>query len=208
MVARRIICGPTKRAVPRYYLRSGAGRAPAYPRATRSFPAMIRFTLAALLTVGMAAAAASAQTGPTPARREPGNAFQTILARRAELGLTAEQTRRLEAIAADLEELNTPLRERLREERQRFVTHRRAELERMSPRERRAELRRMRREGRPPLPADMRPITEEMRGNIRDAAKRARDVLTPEQRGRLRAVLREAVQARRRGDSMRGHRRP
>lgn len=156
---------------------------------------MIRFRLLLLLgALALPAGAVQAQT-PPPAEagmertREEG-AFQLLLQRRDEIGLSPAQVRRLEAIAERLERENGPLRLRLQEERRRFLEARRAELERMTPEERRAELRRMRERGAPPLPESMRPLAESMRRNIRQAMRQANGVLTPAQRMRVRQMIR------------------
>lgn len=149
------------------------------------------------LTIGLALLLApplAAQGGADHGRpHHPGNgrAFQLLLERRAELGLSESQAERLQVIGRRLESVNGPLRERLAAERQRFLAERRAELERMSPEQRRAEFRRMRERGRPPLPPSMRPLADEMQRNIHQAMREAHAVLTPAQRARVRRMVHE-----------------
>lgn len=132
------------------------------------------------------------------ARRPEHRPFALLLENRAQLGLTNDQVRRLEAIRNRLQEQNRPLREQLRAATERLRAERRAEFERLAPEQRRDRMREMRRRGRgPELPAEIRPIAERLRANADRAAEEARDVLSLEQRVRARELARAEMQERR-----------
>lgn len=156
----------------------------------------LRWLFAALAAVLLGFAPAAAQGGGgSPAAdvldaREQ-RPFDLLLEARAELGLSAAQVTRLQAIAARLEETNRPLRDELVRRWQAVREERRAELMRMTPQQRRAELRRVRQQGPPPVPESMRPVVQRVRQNVAAAMHEARDVLTPEQKARARAMVRE-----------------
>ncbi|MBV9772974.1 MAG: hypothetical protein JO040_03450 [Gemmatimonadetes bacterium] len=118
--------------------------------------------------------------------------FALLLDHRQELGLSADQVARLQAIARRLEERNQPLREQLRRQREAYFAARRAQIARLSPEARRDTLRRLQGErGKPhPIPAEMRPIVEQMRAHTHDAMEDAETVLTSEQKERARALYR------------------
>ena len=159
--------------------------------------------LAAALLLGAAPAAAQ-EDGP-PARgaemlaRREQRPFDLLMEVRGELGLSDAQVGRLQAIAARLEETNRPVREELVRRWQAVREERRAALMRMTPEQRRAELRRIRGQGPPPVPESLRPLVQRMRGNIGAAMREAGTVLTPRQKARARALVRE-----RRGGGMEG----
>lgn len=184
----------------------------------------VRHALAALLAA-VAAVPAAAQPGGHPpfAEERERRPFDVLLRHRAELQLSDGQVRRIEAIGRQLEERNAPLRERLVQQHRRWREERRAQLERMTPRQRREELRRIREHpGEPPVPEALRPTVHQMRVNISDAMHQAQGVLTPEQRVRAQDILRrqlrpleraraEEVRARRRAEAaerMRGRAEP
>ncbi|WP_420126990.1 hypothetical protein [Longimicrobium sp.] len=125
-------------------------------------------------------------------------AFDMLLNHRTQLELNEQQVRQLESIRTRLEQQNAPLRARLTEEHQRVQAERRAQLERMSAEERRAELRRLRQQGRPAVPEALQPTVHQMRLNINEAVHQAQGVLTAEQRLRAQALLRAQVQRARR----------
>lgn len=125
-------------------------------------------------------------------------AFELLLRHRGELALSGAQVERLEAIARQLEARNRPLRQRLLAERQRYQAELRARMERLTAEQRRDTLRRLRAGGPPAqVPAAMRPTVEEMRRNIRQATQEAQGVLTPAQKERARALVRQQVRERR-----------
>ncbi|HEX6040851.1 MAG TPA: hypothetical protein VFZ20_22515, partial [Longimicrobium sp.] len=160
---------------------------------------LVRFCLALLLAAGAAAPLAAQPGAEDPALREAERPFHALLRHRAELGLTEQQVARLSEIRADLERRNGPLRRELMTRHQRWREERRAQLERMSPQERRAELRRVReRPAGERVPADMQPIVRQMRGNIDQAMARAQSVLTADQRDRARTILRRELREGRR----------
>ena len=169
------------------------------------------FCRAALLALLAAPAAAAAQQEPAPAAvgqmqdEQERGAWQFLAEHRGELGITPEQQDRLRVIALRLGETNAPLRQQLREQRQRYLAQRRAELLRMTPEQRRAEMERLRREP-PPVPEGMRPLLEQVRANQRAAMREAQGVLTPDQKQRARALFRQ-WRAGRRGQGGPGMRR-
>lgn len=122
--------------------------------------------------------------------------FDALLLARQELRLTPDQVTRIEAIAARLDETNRPLRAELVRLWQAEREQRRAELMRMTPAERRAELRRVRAMGQPPVPEHMRPLVQRIRRNIGDAMGEAGNVLTPGQRQQVREMVRQHARGR------------
>lgn len=154
-------------------------------------------------TAGERARAAGARArvaGTRAAFREDAErrAFDMLLNHRAQLQLTEQQVRQLEGLRTRLEQQNAPLRARLVEEHQRAQAERRAQLERMSADQRREELRRLRREGRPGVPESLQPTVRQMRLNINEAVHQAQGVLTAEQRLRAQTLLRSQMQRARR----------
>lgn len=163
-----------------------------------------------LAAVGLLAPVAVA--AQEPAQR--GEAVQAItpvtaiLEHRAELGLTADQIARLEAVDRRLRERIAPVREQMREAR--------GEMPRPGARgERGARGQRVPRAPRPMSPEqraaarermdaararmqEMRPELEELRESRREAMDEVREVLTEEQQGRLRELMRERRPAPRR----------
>lgn len=152
-----------------------------------------------LLALAAAPAAAAAQDAAAPPAwsraDERGEAapFAALLRHREELRLSREQVARLEAVGRALEERNRPLRRQLRRQREAFVEQRRAQVRRLSPEQRRDTLRRLREERArgEGLPREMKPVVERMRANTRRAMVEAQRVLTPEQKRRARALVRE-----------------
>ena len=162
---------------------------------------MKHMILASLLAAALAAPASlPAQDGPTgerPRREAPAEGvrrggFPRLLEHRAELGLSAEQVARLEAIAAELRTRNQPLLERLR-----------AARDGRRPRDLTPEQRQALRDSL----ERHRPLVRELRGNLRDALRQAQEVLTPEQREKARELMR-ARRAEARRDHPRGRHAP
>jgi hypothetical protein len=145
----------------------------------------------------LAAAPAAAQDDGPPARGaemlEPRDQrpFDRLMEVRGELGLSDAQVGRLRAIALRLEETNRPVREELQRRWLAVRQERRAELMRMTPEQRQAELRRVRQKGPPPVPESLRPLVQRMRQNVAGAMREAGTVLTPRQKARARALIRE-----------------
>lgn len=154
---------------------------------------LLRFCLALLVMAG--AAPLAAQPLPDdPALREAQRPFESLMRHRAELRLTNEQVGRLQSIRAELEQRNGPLRRQLMAQHQRWREERRAQLERMSPAERRAELRRLREQpAARRVPTDMQPVVRQMRVNIEEAMHRAQGVLSAQQRVEARDILRREL---------------
>lgn len=180
---------------------------------------LLQYTLAVALALAAAAPAAAQQPGAAPGREQAPpalreqaerRAFEALLRHRAELELSEQQVRQIEAIGRRLQEQNAPLRQRLVEEARRWREERRAQLERLTPEQRREELRRMRgRRGQAPVPEAMQPLVRQMRLNINEAMHQARGVLTAEQRLRAEQVLRRQLRdSRRPGMRGPGMRRP
>jgi hypothetical protein len=163
---------------------------------------------AAALLLG--AAPAAAQDAAAPARgaemldRREQRPLDLLMEVRGELGLSDAQVARLQSIAGRLEETNRPLREELLRRWQAVREERRAELMRMTPEQRQAELRRVRQQGPPPVPESLRPLVQRMRRNIAGAMREAGTVLTPEQKARARALVRERRGGGQMGPGMRG----
>ena len=165
-----------------------------------------------MLAAGAAAPLAAQPEGENPeaALRAANRPFESLMRFREELRLSEQQVARLQSIRARMEQQNAPLRERLVAQHQRWRAERRAQLERMTPEQRRAELRRVR--GQPAgqrVPADMQPLVRQMRVNIEESMHQAQGVLTAEQRLQARRILqRELRAARRPGVQRRPVRRP
>ncbi len=163
----------------------------------------IHALLAALVAMLLAAAPAAAQPGPDVhpglqvLREREQRPLELLMEVREELRLTDPQVVRLRQIATRLEETNRPLRRQLVAEHARWREQRRLELERMSPAQRSAELRRIRRMPHPPVPPPLRPLVHRIRGNVHAAVQEAGTVLTPEQKVRARQLLRERAVERR-----------
>jgi hypothetical protein len=132
-------------------------------------------------------------------------AFDMLLRHRAQLELSEQQVQRIRAIGARLEQRNAPLRQRLMAEHDRWMAARRAQVERMSAAQRRAELARLRAHSQAHMPESLQPTVRQMRVHIDEAVQQAQAVLTARQRVRaqelvrleLRAAARARVQARR-----------
>ena len=123
--------------------------------------------------------------------------FDALFQVRRELGLTDVQMGRLQAISQRLEETNRPLRAELVRRWNGLREQRRAELMRMSREQREAERLRIREQGPPPLPPEMRQLVARIRGNVGAAVREVGDVLTPAQKARVRDMMRERRQERR-----------
>lgn len=162
---------------------------------------------AALLMAAPGVARAQPGPGPGPGqqpelqvlRESEQQPLERLMAVRNELQLTDPQVARLRQIAGRLEETNRPLRRQLFAEYQRWRAQRRDELERMTPAERAAEMRRVQENGPPPPPESLRPLINRIRGNMRMAVREAGGVLTPAQRARARELVRERQAERRMG---------
>jgi hypothetical protein len=165
---------------------------------------LVRYGFAVALAATAAAPLAAQPGADTTAagvmqERAARRPFDAVLRHRAELELSDGQVRQLQTIRERLEQRNAPLRSQLVEQTQRWRAERRGQLERMTPRERRQELRRMRElPAGQRVPADVQPIVRQMRVNIEEATHEAQGVLTPEQRLRVRELLRREVRAVRR----------
>jgi hypothetical protein len=165
---------------------------------------------AAVAALLLGAAPAAPQDAAPPPRgaemldRREQRPLDLLMEVRGELGLSDAQVARLQSIAGRLEETNRPLREELLRRWQAVREERRAELMRMTPEQRQAELRRIRQQGPPPVPESLRPLVQRMRRNIAGAMREAGTVLTPEQKARARALVRERRSGGRMGPGMRG----
>ena len=157
----------------------------------------IRPLLAAAASLLVAVVPAAAQPGP---HRQPGlealqqteqRPLELLMQVRDELQLTDPQVAQLRQIAVRLEETNRPLRRQLVAEYGRWREQRRVELLRMTPAQRRAELRRANAAGRPPVPPPLRPLVARIHRNVRVATREAASVLTPAQRARAREMIGE-----------------
>lgn len=162
----------------------------------------VRYMVAlSLLAAAPAAAQQTGRPGADSARggrwehggRQHRPAFQGLLAHRQELQLTDAQVARLQEIGRRLDERNRPIHEQLRAHHEQFKAQRRAQMERLTPEQRRDTLRRLREERArgEGLPREMKPVVERMRANTRRAMEEAQRVLTPEQKRRARALVRE-----------------
>lgn len=151
---------------------------------------------AAALLLAVAPAAAQApepdgQPGIEALRESEQRPLEQLMAVRDQLQLSDPQVARLRQIAVRLEQTNRPLRRQLFLEYRRWREQRRVELERMTPAQRDAELRRIQALGDPPVPPRLRPLVMQIRGNIRVALQEAGGVLTPAQKVRARELVRE-----------------
>lgn len=169
----------------------------------------VRYTLAFAL---LAAAPVAAQGGRADSTRAPRwergagrgesrPAMERLVALRQELQLTDAQVTRLQEIGRRLEERNAPFRAQLAAQREQYKAERRAQMEKLTPEQRRDTLRMLReRGGRREIPQAMRAPMERMRENLQAAMQEAQAVLTPQQKERARQLMAEARQAR--GDRM------
>lgn len=151
----------------------------------------MRMKTAGLLLAGalIAAPALQAQTPEAqPMRGHAGPGLAAMLRSHAELGLTAEQVARLEAIEAELRARNAPMREQLQALRPEGMRERHRERHERGARPQVTE--EQRREMRARM-EQARPLMEQMRANMQAAMERARAVLTEEQRARLETRMRE-----------------
>lgn len=147
-----------------------------------------------LLILGplLCAAPVAAQEQPQeqalpPAHAEHGRRFErgpveVLLRHRDQLGLTDAQVARLQALDARMEERNRPLVERLLEMRRAHRGERR-DRERPLTEEERREMRRRKEQARP--------LMREIRQNNREAMSQVGEILTEEQKTRLREIIRE-----------------
>jgi Spy/CpxP family protein refolding chaperone len=158
------------------------------------FPVLCALLLAA--APGMVRPAAAQQPGAELLDQNEQRPFETLVRVRDELQLSDAQVARLQGIATRLQATNRPLREELVRRWQAYREQRRAELLRMTPEQREAELARVRAQGRPPVPPELRPLVQRIRGNVAGAMREARSVLTPAQKARARELLRERRQGR------------
>lgn len=165
---------------------------------------------AALLLAAVPAAAQEPAPGGQPGievlRESEQRPLEQLMAVRDELQLTDPQVARLRQIAIQLEQTNRPLRRQLFLEYRRWREERRVELERMTPAQRDAELRRVQAMGDPPVPPRLQPLVRQIRGNVGMAMREAGRVLTPAQKARVREMVRERRQQRGMGGA--GLRRP
>ena len=169
----------------------------------------VRYTLAFVL---LAAAPVAAQTGRGDttrgarwergaAHRDARPAMEKLVALRQELQLSDAQVVRLQEIGRRLEERNAPFRAQLAAQREQYKEERRAQMEKLTPEQRRDTLRQLReRRGRREIPQAMRAPMERMKENLRAAMQEAQGVLTPQQKERARQLMAESRQAR--GDRM------
>lgn len=147
----------------------------------------------------LAAAPAAAQTGRGGADTVPHGrgehgahrpAFQGLMEHRQELQLTDAQMARLQEIGRRLDERNAPLRAQLAAHRQQYAARRRAQMERLTPEQRRDTLQRLRQDARRrEVPEAMRAPMAQMRENIRAAMQEAQGVLTAPQKERARQLM-------------------
>ena len=142
------------------------------------------------------AAAGQAQPGAELLEEHEQRPLETLMEVRQELNLSDAQVERLQQIAIRLDATNRPLREELLRRWQAYREQRRAELLRMTPEQRQAELARVRAQGRPPVPQELRPLVQRIRGNIAGAMREAGTVLTPQQKARAREMMRQRRGAR------------
>jgi hypothetical protein len=167
-------------------------------REMRTHPILLGLCALMLAAAPGMAQPAIAQQQPEPELldRADQRPFDALMDVRAELQLSDAQVSRLQGIAARLEATNRPLREELLRRWHAFREQRRAELLRMTPEQRQAELARVRAQGRPPVPDELRPLVQRIRGNVAGARREAGTVLTPRQKARARQLLRERRQDR------------
>lgn len=134
---------------------------------------------AALLAAPLPLAAQQPQTAPPREMRGP---VELLLRQRGPLGLSPAQVTRLEGVQAELQRENRPLVERLLEIRTRARREVDKPLRDASPEERarvRDEVERA------------HPLLREIRANNREAMRGVAQILTPEQKTRVRERLRE-----------------
>ncbi|HEX8359709.1 MAG TPA: hypothetical protein VF613_06375 [Longimicrobium sp.] len=177
----------------------------------------VRYMMAlALLAAAPVAAQQTGRAGADSARHgrwEHGAhkpAFQGLIAHRQELQLTDAQVARLQEIGRRLDERNAPLRAQLAAHREQYAARRRAQMERLTPEQRRDTLQRLRQNGRKrEVPEAMRAPMAQMRENIRAAMQEAQGVLTAPQKERARQLMSERRRGRMEADGQRGphHRR-
>lgn len=147
---------------------------------------MKHFVLSALLAAALAAPSAATAQVDRPA--DPfaragrvmvprGGALGFVLGHRVELGLSAEQVTRLEAISTALQDRNRPLMEQLRAARP---------AEGRRPRDLPPEQRRALRDSL----QKHRPLVRQLRDKQREAIRQAQEVLTAEQREKARELMR------------------
>lgn len=147
-------------------------------------------------------ALAAQEPAPRGGAAQPMSPLTRILEHRAELGLSAEQVTRLEAIEQRLQERIAPLQEQMREARGEMPARgmrgaRGARGERgqrraprpMSPEQRAAARERME-ETRERMD-EMRPAMEELRESRQEAMEEIREVLTEDQQERVRQLMRD-----------------
>ncbi|HSU13109.1 hypothetical protein [Longimicrobium sp.] len=165
----------------------------------RTHPILLGLCALLLASAPGMAQAAEQQPGAELLDRNDQRPFDALMQVRGDLQLSDAQVARLQGIATRLEATNRPLREELMRRWQVYREQRRAALLRMTPEQRQAELARVRAQGRPPVPDELRPLVQRIRGNVAGAMREARTVLTPGQKARARELLRERRQGRLQG---------
>jgi hypothetical protein len=158
----------------------------------------IRFCAVAVVaaSAGAVNAQGAAEHGRMPAGQVRMDPLAQLLEKRVELGLTADQVRRLEAIHGRVQSRNQPIREQLQAaRRQTGLPEPRPGArggERVRPTEEQREARRRFRD-------QARPLMDQLRDNTRAAMREAREVLTDQQRQQIRRMHD------RQGHGQRGH---
>jgi len=160
----------------------------------------VRYMVALALVASAPVAAQTGGTGNDTPRagrwqqgREARPPFQRLVALRQELQLTDAQVARIQEIGQRLQQRNAPLRAQLATQSEQFKAQRRAQMERLSPEARRDTLRSLRQDGRRrrQVPESMRVPMQQMRENTRAAMDEVQTVLTPQQKERARALMRQ-----------------
>lgn len=141
-------------------------------------------------------AAALAQKGP-PERgdgREHRGPVEMLLRDRAELGLSEDQVQRLQVVKRQMEEKNRPMVTELLRIRREVDFPQRTRPEEMTPAQREAFQRHI---------EQARPLLDQIHRNNREAMKSVGDILTAEQKAKIRVKIEERDKGRdgrRRGD--------
>ncbi len=136
------------------------------------------------MRTGLVVLALAVFLSPSPAAAQVGEQavtgpIQRLLAQRAELNLTEEQVRRLEAIQAEMEEKDRPLVARITELRGAPLGEPLA-MRSMPPEEWQRLYEKM---------PELQPLMTQLRENHWQAIAQAREVLTPEQNARLQTLI-------------------
>lgn len=151
------------------------------------------YGLALVAVIAAAPVSLEAQTPRAPQGQEQAGRGQRpapisrILEQRAALGLSAEQVSRLEAIQQRLQQQNAPLIEQLRAS---------GAWQERGQNGERGQQRGPGARGERQIPEELRPVMQQLRENNRTAMQQVQEVLTAEQRARLR----ELMQQHRRGE--------